>query len=148
MPIYPLQRVFYPQNRPCTPKIVGTFYMQGYKVKEKTAIVPHCTPSFKTQWAPWDNKMIYYLLVNCISGVIVSMLTTSVVDCRFEPRSSQTKHYEIGICFSVNHGALRCNSKDWLAHNQDNMSEWIDRSSCRLLFQWTSIINIQFSMLV
>ena len=42
-----------PQNRPCTPKIVGTFYMQGYKVKEKTAIVPHCTPSFKTQWAPW-----------------------------------------------------------------------------------------------
>ena len=35
-----------------TPKIVGTFYMQGYKVKEKTAIVPHCTSSFKTQWAP------------------------------------------------------------------------------------------------
>jgi hypothetical protein len=31
----------YPQNRLCTPKIVGTFYMQGYKVKEKTAIVPH-----------------------------------------------------------------------------------------------------------
>jgi hypothetical protein len=26
--------------------------MQGYKVKEKTAIVPHCNPSFKTQWAP------------------------------------------------------------------------------------------------
>jgi hypothetical protein len=43
---------FLPQNRPCTPKIVGTFYMQGYKVKEKTATVPHCTPSFKTQWAP------------------------------------------------------------------------------------------------
>ena len=37
---------------PFTPKIVGIFYMQGYKVKEKTAIVPHCTPSFKTQWAP------------------------------------------------------------------------------------------------
>jgi hypothetical protein len=31
---------FTPQNRPCTFKIVGTFYMQGYKVKEKTAIVP------------------------------------------------------------------------------------------------------------
>ena len=40
MPIYPLQRVFYPQNRLCTPKIVGTFYMQGYKDKEKTAIAP------------------------------------------------------------------------------------------------------------
>ena len=35
-----------------TPIIGGTFYMQGYKVKEKTTIVPHCTPSFKTQWAP------------------------------------------------------------------------------------------------
>jgi hypothetical protein len=44
--------VTHPQNRPCTPKIVGTFYMQGYKVNEKTAIVPHCTSSFKTQWAP------------------------------------------------------------------------------------------------
>ena len=31
-----------------TPKIVGTFYMQGYKVKEKTAIVP----PFSTRWAP------------------------------------------------------------------------------------------------
>ena len=37
----PLQRVFYPQNRPCTPKIVRTFYMQGYKVKEKNS---NCTP--------------------------------------------------------------------------------------------------------
>ena len=59
MPINPLQRVFYPQNRPCTPKIVGTFYMQGYKVKEKTEIVPHCAPSFKTQWAPWSIVFIF-----------------------------------------------------------------------------------------
>jgi hypothetical protein len=46
MPIYPQQRVFYPQNRPCTSKIVGTFCMQGYKVKEKTAIV-------QTEKKPW-----------------------------------------------------------------------------------------------
>jgi hypothetical protein len=39
-PFIPMQRVLYPQNRPCTPKIVGTFYMQEYKDKEKTAIVP------------------------------------------------------------------------------------------------------------
>ena len=58
MPIYLLQRVFYPQNRPCTPKIVGTFYMQGYKVKEKTAILPYCTPSFNTQWAPWHVQNV------------------------------------------------------------------------------------------
>ena len=35
-----------------TPKIVGTFYMQGYKVKEKTAIVPHCTPVSKLSGHP------------------------------------------------------------------------------------------------
>jgi hypothetical protein len=39
-----LNVIFY-QNLPSAegflpPKIVGTFYMQGYKVKEKTAIVP------------------------------------------------------------------------------------------------------------
>jgi hypothetical protein len=32
--IFPFAEGFLP------PKIVGTFYMQGYKVKEKTAIVP------------------------------------------------------------------------------------------------------------
>jgi hypothetical protein len=49
----PCQHAHLPSGRGFfTPKIVGTFYMQGYKVKEKTTIVPHCTPSFKTQWAP------------------------------------------------------------------------------------------------
>jgi hypothetical protein len=52
MPINPLQRVFYHQNRACTPKIVGTFYMQGYKVKEKTAIVPIIPPVSKLSGHP------------------------------------------------------------------------------------------------
>ena len=47
MPIYPLQRVFDTQNRPCTPKIVGTFYMQGYKVKEKHQLYPIVPPVSK-----------------------------------------------------------------------------------------------------
>jgi hypothetical protein len=39
-----------------TPKIVGTFYMQGYKVKEKTAIVP---PVSKLSGHPafWVNRL-------------------------------------------------------------------------------------------
>jgi hypothetical protein len=45
----------------------------------------------------------------------------------FEPRSGQTKDYKIGIyCFSAKHAALRRKSKDWLARNQDNVSEWCD----------------------
>ena len=56
---------------------------------------------------------------------MVSMLASSVVDRLVEPRSGQTKDYEIGICcFSAKHAALRRKSKDWLARNQDNMSKW------------------------
>jgi hypothetical protein len=67
---------------------------------------------------------------------MVSVLASSVVDCGFEPWSGQTKDYKIGICcFSAKHAALRRKSKDWLARNQDNVSEWGDMSIHRLLFQ-------------
>ena len=56
---------------------------------------------------------------------MVSMLASSAVDRLVEPRSGQTKDYEIGICcFSAKHAALRRKSKDRLARNQDNMSKW------------------------
>jgi len=75
---------------------------------------------------------------------MVSMLALSAVDRRFEPRSGQSKDYKIGICcFSAKHTALRRKSKDWLDRNQNNVSEWSG-----LLFQWTSTIKIQLSMLV
>ena len=39
---------------------------------------------------------------------MVSVLASSVIDRSFEPRSGQTKDYEIGICcFSAKHAALR-----------------------------------------
>jgi hypothetical protein len=67
---------------------------------------------------------------------MVSMLTSSVVDRWFETQSGQTKDYEIGICcFSAKHTALRRKSKDWLARNEDNVSDWGNMSICRLLFQ-------------
>jgi hypothetical protein len=38
----------------------------------------------------------------------------SVVDCRLEPQSHQTKDYKIGICcFSAEQAALRSKSRDW-----------------------------------
>jgi hypothetical protein len=62
---------------------------------------------------------------------MVSMLALSVVDHGFEPRLGQTKDYKIGICcFCAKHTALRSKSKDWLARNQNNVSEWSD-----MLFQ-------------
>jgi hypothetical protein len=61
---------------------------------------------------------------NRIGGVIISVLASSAVDRGFEPRSGQSKDYKIGICcFSTKHAALRRKSKDWLAQNQDDVSE-------------------------
>ena len=71
-----------------------------------------------------------------LSVVMVSLLTSSVVDRGFEPRSGQTKDYEIGICcFSAKHAGLRRKSKDWLARNQNNVSEWNDMFIRGLLFR-------------
>jgi hypothetical protein len=71
-----------------------------------------------------------------ISGVMVSVLNSSAVDRQFEPRLGQTKDYKVGIyCFSTKHVTLRKKNKDWLARNQDNMSEWDDMSIRGLLFQ-------------
>jgi hypothetical protein len=78
----------------------------------------------------------YINLRNRIGGVMVSVLASSAVDCGFEARSGQTKDYTIGICyFSAKHTVLRRKSKDWLARNQDNVSEWSDMSTHGLLFQ-------------
>jgi hypothetical protein len=64
-----------------------------------------------------------HLSVNRIGDVMVSVLASSVVDRGFEPRSGQTKDYQIGICcFSAKHATLRRKSKDWLARNQNNVS--------------------------
>ena len=53
---------------------------------------------------------------------------------RVRARSGQTKDYKIGICsFSAKHAALMRNSKDWLAQNQKNVSEWSDMSTHGLL---------------
>ena len=80
---------------------------------------------------------------------MVSLLTSSAVDRGFELRSGQTKDYKIGICcLSAKHAALRSKSKDWLAQNQNNVSEWGDMSTRRLLFQWASTIEIHLGVLV
>ena len=77
---------------------------------------------------------------------MVSVLASSAVDrgsC-----SGQTKVYKIGICcFSAKHAALTKKSKDWLARNQDNVSEWGDMSIRGLCFSELTL-KIQLSVLV
>ena len=67
---------------------------------------------------------------NRIGSVMVNVLATSAIDCGHELRSCQTIEYKIGICrFSAKNAALRRKSKDWLARNQNNVSEWSDIST-------------------
>ena len=80
--------------------------------------------------------MYFPIEMNRIDGVMVSVLASSVVDREFEPRSGQIKDYKIDICcFSAKHAALRRKSKDLVARNQNNVSEWSDMSTRGLLFQ-------------
>ena len=86
---------------------------------------------------------------NCISSVMVSMLTLNVVDQEFNPPSGQTKENDIGICcFSAQHAVLRSKSKDWSTRNQNNVSEWSDMSTHKLLFQFANTKKTQLSVLV
>ena len=67
---------------------------------------------------------------------MVSVIASSAVDRGFEPRSGQTTDYELDMrCFSAKHTALRRNSKDYLAWNQDNVAEWGNISFRGLLLQ-------------
>ena len=71
------------------------------------------------------------LQVNSISGVMVSMLISSVVDNGFKPRSSQINDYEIGICcFSAKLAAFRSTVRA----KTDRLAIRI-MSTCVLLFQ-------------
>jgi len=127
---------------------------QGTKTKYSTIDFPSTknanflkSPSHLSKLA--DYKVTVWNKINRIGGVMTSVLASSAVDREFEPRSGQTKDYKIGICwFSAKHAALRGKSKDWLARNQNNVSEWSDMSTRGLLFQGASTIKIQLSVLV
>jgi hypothetical protein len=80
---------------------------------------------------------------------MVSVLASCAVDRGLESWSGQNKGYDIGICYcSAKNTALRRNSKDWPAQNQDNVSELGNMSIRELLFQWASTMKIQLSVLV
>jgi len=78
-----------------------------------------------------------------------TFIPSSTVDCGFDPQSGQTKNYKIGICcFSAKQTTLRRKSKDWSTRNQNNVSEWNDMSTRRLLFQWARTLKIHLGVLV
>jgi hypothetical protein len=73
-----------------------------------------------------ENKLIFNeMRMRSVLFLMVSLLSSNAVDRGFKPRSDWTKDYKIGMCcFSAKHATLRRKSKDWLAQNQNNVSEW------------------------
>jgi len=74
--------------------------------------------------------------INRIGGVMVCVLVSCALERELESRSGEIKDYTIDICcFSLKHAAVRRKSKDWMAWNQNNVSEWGNMSVRGLLFQ-------------
>ena len=116
----------------------------AFEIKEKKYPDDLCEYCRYIVFNLWTIKWL-----NHIGGVMVSVLTSSAIDREFKPRSGQPKNHKIGICcFSDKHPPLGRKSKDWLARNKDNVSEWGDMSVRRLLFQRVATLKIQLSMLV
>ena len=64
------------------------------------------------------------------------MLVSSAVDAELKPRLGQTKDYKLDICcFFTKHTVLMRKSAENQAKNQDNVSEWSNLSTSKLLFQ-------------
>jgi hypothetical protein len=72
-----------------------------------------------------------------IGAVMVSVLVPSAVDRGIEPRRVEPKTIKLVFVASpqMTQHAIRKKNKDWLARNQDNVSEWDDMSIRRLFFQ-------------
>ena len=52
------------------------------------------------------------------------MFGSSAIDRGFEPQSGQIKDFKISMCcFSAKQAALKKKNKDWLARNQNDVSE-------------------------
>ena len=62
------------------------------------------------------EKIISWLCMNIkthrLDGEVISMVSSSAVDCAFDRCSSETKEYKIGIwCFSAKHKSLMRKSR-------------------------------------
>ena len=106
------------------------------KIHVFTYLAPYCDVRCNFRVQTIFGSSLFPFILNRIGGVMVSASSSSAVYRGLESRSGQTKDYKMGMCcFSAKHVAIRRKSKDWLARNQNNVSEWSDMSNSGLLFQ-------------
>ena len=86
--------------------------------------------------------LIFITVLDTIIGKYYNMysphwwynVASSGVDHGLNPRSGQNIDYKIGVCcFPANHAVLKSKNKDGSSKNQDNVCEWSDMSTCRLI---------------
>jgi hypothetical protein len=79
---------------------------KGSCVTNQFGFVCHCLAGNYLQFMYASTQS--HLYGNHIGGVMVCVLTSSVVDRRFESRLDQTKDYKLGICcFSAKHTVVK-----------------------------------------
>jgi hypothetical protein len=88
--------------------IFGVFRVKNHDFTPKNNIFSNFRGRGGAPGAPPGSAPVVLKLIYRISGVMVSVLDSSAVDRSFEPRSGQTKDYNIGICcFSAKHASFR-----------------------------------------
>ena len=107
--------------------------------KELSITMTKILHAFKESLLSYCDKVYSRVNINQqhrIGVVMVSLLASSAVDSGFESRLGESKDSNSGMCcFSAKHAALRRKSKDWLARNKNNVSEWIDISTRGMLLK-------------
>jgi hypothetical protein len=98
-----------------------------------TQLTMVCCHTFCSHAVKWLRQLttqcpaehcLLVLTEHLIDGVMVSVLTSSVVDHKVRALVGSNQNYWIGIyCFSTEDAALRSDSKDCWSRNQDNVSE-------------------------
>ena len=82
----------------------------------------------------YSRTINYFPINNSIGGVLGSVLASSAVDLRSSPGRIIPKTIKL-VCVAFPLSTQQIKRKDWLARNQNNVSEWSIVSSCELLFQ-------------
>ena len=98
-------------------------------------------------WCFLNSEHICFASKNRIGGVMDNVLASKCGRSWVRaPVGSNQRLKKWYVCFSANHAAWRRKSKDWLARNQNNVSEWSDMSTRGLLFHLASTIKIQLKV--
>jgi hypothetical protein len=143
-------------------KIVGLNFICGFTLNKYTTwttplllniqnmieVDKNLNPGLRHTLKRVCEKQIYSVSSSVHLCNFIHVLLYMAVPFEYHWWPQQTKDYKIGICcLSAKHIVLRKN-KEWLALNQDNVSEWSDLLPHRLFFQLASTIKIQLIMLV